>query len=329
MRSRSLRILVPVLLLAAAGCYGGKKESPKPAGSAADEPAPADSMARAYEDARHVVYLQADLDADGNVVEVRPLDLAPAPAAVIDSLEAIVKGWILNPPAERGGAAGPAQVVIPFALDRRAEAAGAEAGSRLPPAVRDTLTLGSLRPWADGWREIDPEFSLDDFISPGPVPLSEGGWPDSLNEPDLVGREARGMLRVSADGRWVLDPFAGVRFAPEDAESLYANQGFSLACKDAGRRCYHQLSPHSRVWLATWLDNDTFLALGLIELSHTGSGKGAKKAFSAPAIWLGEPETGTITLFRGAPITPEERPAVRAFELRLRKEAFPKVDWKG
>jgi hypothetical protein len=332
-RVRSVLAALAVVALAAwafGGCYGQKKKPERLSETPADTTgltASSDSAFVPYWASRGIVYIQAVCDSNGKVIQAAPYE-GDMTGQVGDSLVALVRESTYSPVDLERREAGGFDVVIPFALNRRAEGFGGREGPRLGVAVRDTLREGSLKPWYDLWRAVDPGFTLDDFTSTGPQPIPRVEWPDFLSTPELLSKANLGLLRVSSSGKWVLDPYAGTTF-PGGQPAADVDRGFSVSEKASGRRIFHEVSPGEDMWLAAWLSPDRFVLVGQAKVVNPRTRAGKNLDVWAPAVWIGDADAGTLETFRGAPVNPREAREVDQRKTDLLEGAFPNVNWSG
>jgi hypothetical protein len=312
------------------GCYGQKKQSERRSETPADTAgltASSDSAFVPYWASRGIVYIQAVCDSTGRVIQATPYegDLT-GPAA--DSLVALVRGSTYSPEDLERRETGQFDVIVPFALNRRAKGFGGREGPRLAAAVRDTLREGSLKPWYDLWRAVDPGFTLDDFTSTGPQPIPRAEWPHFLDTPEITAKAGLGLLRVSSSGKWVLDPYAGTTF-PGGQPAADVDRGFSLSEKATGKRIFHVVAPREDMWLAAWTGPDTFVIVGMAAVLNPKARHGRDLDVWAPAVWIGDADAGTLETFHGVPVDPRETREVDARKTKLLEGAFPNVNWAG
>lgn len=304
-----------------------------------------------YWERRSVVFLSVFCDPEGKVQDAEILANYDRPEAA-DSLLQEVRGWILPPPDWEGRKPTRFKVLIPAAVDRReqllarapdpwwpapepdvrlnrfarvelVEESTLEAEA-LPAEVIRVLETGALSEWTRVFKDADPEFGVEDFLSTtrGRLPAMEapGYW-----EREAERKRELGLLEDSPGGQWVLDPF--FRLSPGKPRTGTVNlPGWSVASMDTGRTFHPWVWPGDEVHLGIWMDASHFVLAGWTRIEHPRLDRGGLLEFRVPAVWVGDTASWTFKKYLGAPVDPRGLPRVEERLDALVNAAYPPRD---
>jgi hypothetical protein len=260
-------------------------------------------------------------DLDRNYVGAELL-AGDAPAAVVESLQAALRGWSL-PPRTWPSQQRPEYVrTVVFATDRTAAASG-DSAVHIPTEVRAVLARAPLDCWMAAMRAADPRFSADDLTAG----LSGALRPSQTPAPSAAfaaRREGCASVTLSASpqGRWVLDPFAHLELSclnPPATTSV--NLGYAIHDAGTGEEVCSEFTGRG-IALGGWLDDTRCVLAGESEI--VGADPAAFVA-RVPTLWVVDVERHTRTRFQGVPASPHNIGTLERAVVECLQKAYPGV----
>lgn len=304
---------VPLILLAAlAACGSGNRmqtdETARtgPTGSGAARQVKVEVPAGwapegPYWDAYPAVFLEVACDSAGVVVAADTLYSA-ATATETDSALARVRGtrFDVRRSAGRVGRRGwdaPSDTTTHFIVPCVTHDLD---GNAPPPLVTgEELEMAGLGRWLSIWKELIPDWPVETWRYEWTSKLYEPAESTVVDDRKMV---ALGMVSVSPDAAWRIEPFMGAEITPDGKILRDVDSGFSVYRSGGKRqRVRHQVTGTPvRYDVADWIDSKRFVVAGMqmVDLGYEGN----VLTYSAPMLILGNVDSLRVTGILGPPV---------------------------
>jgi hypothetical protein len=279
-----------------------------------------------YWEARQVVTVLAHRDSSGAVTRLELFD-DNSGGADIDCLLAPIWHWRFphrTSPSQKGK---PFTEVVHFVLNRSGANVRDRVARGLPGFAEVALEEPPFKRWVQAWAEHAPGFGFTDFVTCGYTDMHRAAWKGVLASPYMVQKRRFGLLLSSPDGRYVLDPFAGLEVSSDGNAAWDADTGYATFDAVTGDRLDYSVATNDRIDLARWINSTTFILLGLMRLDHPKSDSEHWVCAWVPAVWIGDMSTEKIAYYLGLPALPTEWPALERDLSRAKASVYPEVTW--
>ena len=244
-----------------------------------------------------------------------------------ESLIVVAPSWPmpdwLRPPL--GSVARQAYTVCVAHVTDRTEASNPSA-RHLPEAMRDLLTDGLFGEWMLELSHDDSLTTWADFIVIQETSMWTYGesekYPDLLHSPEMLAKQRFDLLHTSPGGRWVLDHFQGMEIDSTGRLGSDIDTGYSVYDNATGNRIFYDVSTTAWITLAAWSNDSCFVMTGCKAVEPY---RGCDIPVRAPVIWIGNPLSGRLTTFIGAPLSHWKERRVWDGWHKVFRKAYPKV----
>lgn len=328
---------VPLILLAALAACGSGSRSQTEEATKADqaEPAAIPQVAASsgwapkgpYWIAYPAVFVDVACDSAGIVVAADTLYSAGT-AAGIDSVLNRVREIRFDVRRSAGRVGRrvrevPSDITIHFVVPCLVH--GHDGNAAQPLVTREELETAGLGPWLSVWKELIPDWPIETWRDEWTGKLYEPAESTVVDDREMV---ARGMVSVSPDSAWRIEPFVGTEITPDGKILRDVDSGFSVYRSGGERqRVRSQVMGTSvRYDAANWIDSKRFVVAGMerVDLSY----EGRVLTYSAPMLIVGNVDSLRVTGVLGPPVPAWNAGAVWEALNRFQRLRYPEV-WKA
>jgi len=243
--------------------------------------------------------------------------------ALAESLLAAAASWPVpdwvRPPSGRSRGY---TVCFAYVTDRTA--ASNPSAEHLPASTRALLTSGLFVEWMQELSRSDSLATWDDFIFTRVRSIPQHpskSHPGLLRTPKMQERQRFGLLQTSPAGRWVLDPLQGFEIDSRGRLGNDIDTGFRIYDPATGNCVFHDVATDWSITLAGWQSHSCFVMAGEMPVDPALCDISVR----APVVCVGNPFSGKLTTFKGAPISPGKQRRLLDGWHRVFRKAYPKV----
>jgi hypothetical protein len=213
-----------------------------------------------------------------------------------------------------------------YALDPLALSVSDRGRLALPAFARARLRQPPFADWLDAVERQDSAMTLDSFLAAWTAAIPEVPAPAALRDEFMAGKASAGVLAVSPDSQYVLDPFAGFEIDRQGRLLRDADAGYALFDARTGDRLTHEVGTGWVFDLGGWVDARRFLLAGWVQLDWPGNASGAPwVTASAPALVIGDLERRITVVYVSAPAGARPLRDLRARTAAVRGRAYPSI----